>query len=88
MSDLQQLRKQIDEVDSKILELIAQRLVIVQKVGEYKRTNGNSIVDPEREQEKINTLAREAEQYGIPRDIIEKVWRTFFDVAYTIEEEK
>ena len=47
--ELNALRDQIDAVDKKILDLLAQRLSLVEQVGEVKSTHGLPIYAPDRE---------------------------------------
>lgn len=47
--DLAQLRGQIDEVDSRLVELFERRMAISLKIGEAKRAEGLPIEDHERE---------------------------------------
>ncbi|KKQ67367.1 MAG: T-protein [Candidatus Daviesbacteria bacterium GW2011_GWA2_38_24] len=86
--DLTKLRKEIDQVDARLLELISKRVSVVKKIGEYKKQVGKPIRDPQREQERIDTLAKQGQKLGLGRKSIEKIWRTFFEVSYTIEESK
>ena len=50
--DLQEIRKQIDQVDSQLAALIEQRMRLTADVAEYKMQNGKEIYDPVREKEK------------------------------------
>ncbi len=50
--DLQELRKEIDEIDSQIVELYEKRMVVSEKVAEYKIETGKKVFDKEREEQK------------------------------------
>lgn len=54
--DLQESRKKIDEVDSKLVELFEQRMQLSLGVAEYKKSVGKPIYDPAREEEKLAAL--------------------------------
>ena len=54
--DLQEIRKQIDQVDSQLAALIEQRMRLTADVAEYKRQNGKEIYDPVREKEKLASV--------------------------------
>jgi len=56
--DLNQLRDQIDNIDSKILSLINQRLEIGKKVGMIKKSTGSKVIDRSREQKVIEKLTK------------------------------
>lgn len=58
--DLDALRKAIDEVDGRLLELIAERVRLVLQVGEYKRERGIAVYDPERERQLLERLTSRA----------------------------
>jgi len=59
-TQLRELRDQIDAVDRNILELLAQRLRLVVRVGDYKRANGLPIYDAERERDLLARVANAA----------------------------
>ena len=48
---LDDIRQNIDEVDNKILSLYEERMSLVKKVYEYKKENGLSILNTNREKE-------------------------------------
>ena len=54
--DLQEIRKQIDQVDSQLAALIEQRMRLTADVAEYKMHNGKEIYDPVREKEKLASV--------------------------------
>ena len=51
--DLLELRKEIDKIDSDIVELYERRMEISKGVAEYKIANGKKAFDKAREEEKI-----------------------------------
>lgn len=51
--DLGELRRQIDEIDSGIVELYEQRMDVCRQVAEYKISTGKKVFDGHREAEKI-----------------------------------
>ena len=51
--DLLELRKQIDSIDSSIVELYEKRMEISKQVAEYKIETGKKVFDKEREEQKI-----------------------------------
>lgn len=46
---MDELRKQIDQIDEEMLNLLAKRAAVVQNVAEYKAKNGLPIFQPDRE---------------------------------------
>lgn len=54
--DLLQLREEIDEIDSQLVELYEKRMDVSRRVAEYKIENGKKVFDKEREIEKIKKV--------------------------------
>lgn len=59
-AELRDLRNAIDEIDRDIVELLARRLRLVMKVGEYKRANGLAVYDAERERDLLARVGNAA----------------------------
>ena len=60
MRDLQDIRKEIDSIDSRIVELYESRMKLTSEVAEYKIETGKKIFDKEREVSKLHTLEQKA----------------------------
>ena len=53
MENLDELRKEIDLIDTKLVECFERRMKVVTKVAEYKRQMGLNTYDPDREKKVI-----------------------------------
>lgn len=60
MRDLQEIRKEIDGIDSQIVELYESRMKLTSEVAEYKIETGKKIFDKEREESKLSALEQKA----------------------------
>ena len=60
MTDLQECRKEIDVIDKEILRLFEKRMKVCEDVAEYKIHTGKKVLDPKREQDKIEVLKESA----------------------------
>lgn len=60
MTDLLRIRKEIDEVDKKLLELFEYRMELSLQVAEYKKKHKLPVYDPVREEEKLSKLKSSA----------------------------
>lgn len=85
MDELKNLRKQIDEVDSHLVQLLGKRIAIMKAIGNVKKQLKTDIKDVMREKEKIAQLEKKAFVYGIPNEVIIKIWDIFFTFAQHIE---
>ncbi|MCP4373685.1 MAG: hypothetical protein GY797_37130 [Deltaproteobacteria bacterium] len=55
-SQINKLRKSIDEIDEKILDLINQRLLLGREIGNIKRKNKEQIINKAREEAILKRL--------------------------------
>jgi chorismate mutase/prephenate dehydratase len=62
---LEKLRKQIDDVDARITELIGERMRIAEEIGRGKRAKGRSIEDREREKRVLENVKRIVREQNI-----------------------
>ena len=62
--NLQEIRNEIDEIDSKLSELFAKRMECSKRVAEYKLENGMSIFNPEREIQILDKVEKNTGEYG------------------------
>lgn len=58
MVDLQELRKEIDAIDTKMVELYEKRMKISEEVAEYKINTGKPVFDKVREDEKLASVKK------------------------------
>lgn len=79
---LKKCRREIDQLDSGIVKLIARRFALVRKIGTLKKQSGLQIRNKQRESEIIDKLAAGS---GFRRAFIKQLYRTIFEEAYRIE---
>ena len=58
--DLNELRKEIDQIDAELVRLFVQRMEVSARIADYKKENGLPILAPAREQEKLMDVAQKA----------------------------
>lgn len=74
---LQDIRKKIDEIDSRLLKLLNDRVRLAEEVWAIKQKNGSSVFAPDREEALLRRLSRDNEGpltqqalHGIYREIL------------------
>ncbi len=75
-NQLDGFRKQIDEIDGQIVNLLAERMKVVKKVGIFKKQLNIPPLDSARWQEVIKTK----------KGFIKKIWKIIHEEALKIEE--
>lgn len=58
MLDLQEIRKEIDSIDSQLVDLFEKRMALTSNVAKYKIETGKKVLDPEREKQKLEAIAK------------------------------
>ncbi|MFW6050884.1 MAG: bifunctional chorismate mutase/prephenate dehydrogenase [Myxococcota bacterium] len=74
-SALELLRENLDAIDGKLLQLLAQRMGIVAEIAGYKREHAVRIRDLAREREVLSDRCAQADELGLPAGIIESIFR-------------
>jgi len=54
MMDLDEMRKEIDDIDSQLAKLINKRMKLSKDIGEFKKEKGLAVFDAKREEELKN----------------------------------
>ena len=78
---LEDLRRKIDEADAKIVQLIAERIRIVQEIGKEKQGKGKQIEDRERESKVLENVRRIAQEKGLNQEDIENIYKQIVTVS-------
>ncbi len=73
------VRKQLDTVDRRIVEALAERLRLVDDVAEAKGQEAASLRDREREEEILGRLAESARDVGIDESFLLRLYREIMD---------
>lgn len=60
MRSLEELRNELDRIDSQIIQLYEERMSVCEEVGEIKIEEGRKVFDRNREQQKLAQVTREA----------------------------
>jgi len=72
---LEDLRRQIDETDAKVVKLIGDRIRIAHKIGEEKRLQGKQIDDQVREQQVLENSKHVAQSENINQEAVESIYQ-------------
>jgi chorismate mutase-like protein len=85
MPSLDDLRAQIDSIDSAIVELLAQRLRVCTEVAEIKAGTGATVIQPARVRAVLATRRQWAIDKGVDADFAEQIFRTLLAETHRIE---
>ena len=87
MDALNDIRSDIDNIDSQLIRLLAQRQILVEKAGRLKPKGDNSAVRAtDRVAQVIANRRKEALELGLSPDVAESVWRSMIQAFIALEE--
>jgi chorismate mutase len=79
------LREAIDSIDRQLVELLAERLQLVMKVGEIKRAHHLAVYDAERERDLFERVSRAAPSPLTP-DMAQRIFECIIQESRSLEQ--
>jgi chorismate mutase len=67
---LDKLREQINHIDDELMDLLGQRMRIAERIGEYKRNNGVTILQSNRWNQILEKSFGKGDKLGLSREFI------------------
>jgi chorismate mutase/prephenate dehydrogenase len=83
---LEELRERLNELDRRLIELIAERQSVVEQVGAFKHSEGQAIRDYAREKRVLDSARGTADALGVAPDVAEQVMRLLIKTSLTRQE--
>lgn len=75
---LEKLRQQINHLDDELIQILAQRMRVAEKIGQYKKDNNITILQTTRWNEIIEKAFAKADRLGLSKEFITK----YFDAVH------
>ncbi|MBQ9733514.1 MAG: chorismate mutase, partial [Clostridia bacterium] len=82
--DIQELRQQIDSIDTELVELFRRRMDVSRDIAECKKKEGRKVYDPVREREKLAEIAEKSGEDM--REYSTILWSLLMDLSKTYQE--
>lgn len=86
-NSLEEVREQINRIDSELVALLAERSDYVLQVMKFKRGVGEANV-PNRNEEILERVSRLAEQHGMPPDVAQRVYRAMIEAFVALQQQE
>ena len=77
--NLGQLRKQIDECDDTLIEVLAKRMRIAREIGVYKKEHNITVLQTDRYSEILEKRGRQGEQCGMDCEFMKKIFEAIHE---------
>jgi len=82
--DIQELRKQINEIDEKLVQAFDERMRVALEIAKYKKENGMPVFDPARERDVVNKqTAAVGEDMAM---YVKLLYNTIFDISRSYQQ--
>ena len=82
------IRAEIDRLDDDLVRLFAERAGYIDRAAEIKAGVDLPARINDRVEEVVQNVRRHAETYGLPLDLVEKLWRRLIDWSIAREESR
>mgnify|MGYP001345552208 CR=1 FL=1 len=87
IAELKKVRKNIDDIDNKIIKLIADRFKEIHKVTKLKDSH-DQIIDHERITHILKAVQAKAKKNKIDHEVVVRIWQIFIQEAIKLEYSK
>jgi len=84
---MEELRHQIDKLDTKIVELLATRSQFIDRATDLKSINGMPARIPDRIESVVSNARESAQELDLDSDLVEKIWRILIEWSIQREAE-
>lgn len=85
---LEELRKKLDSIDTRLLESVAERQAVIREIAQTKQATGFPLRDYKREREVFQIARRNAERVGISPEVAESLMRQLIRYSLTTQEQR
>lgn len=85
MSKLKRYRKQIDEIDDKLISLFSERKNVVKKIGEIKKINKLPVLDKKRWREVLISRVEMGAKLNLNRKFVKEIFGVIHKESLNIE---
>src|SRR5690349_542020 len=75
---LEKLRQQINHLDDELMQILGQRMLVAEKIGQYRKDNSITILQTNRWNEILERAFRKGEKIGLSKEFITK----YFDAVH------
>ena len=82
------IRAEIDQLDQELVRLFAERARYIDRAAEIKAGADLPARITPRVEQVVQNVRRHADTYGLPPDLVEKLWRRLIDWSIAREESR
>ena len=87
LKNLAVLREKIDKLDSDIIQVLGERMKVVEEIGNCKKKSNVTVFQPSRWEEILNSRVDDAAKYNLSPEFITKIYQYIHEEAVRHQEE-
>ena len=76
---INQLREQIDQIDDRLMEVLAERMKLCREIGHFKKENNMTVVQPQRYNEMLDKRSTQGALGGMDDDFVRRVFKAIHE---------
>lgn len=80
-TELEMMRRDIDEIDARLITLIAERFQCTERVGRYKTQASLPAVDSAREAQQMARITELSIASGVNPELVQRIFRLIIDAV-------
>tara|TARA_Y100000310_G_C20366270_1_gene661338 strand:- start:91 stop:369 length:279 start_codon:yes stop_codon:yes gene_type:complete len=84
--DLEEIRKQIDQLDSELLHVLSKRMALSPHIAEYKKQHNLPTCSPEREKQVLENKRKLAQELNLNPDFTEDIFKKIIEECKRLQE--
>lgn len=85
--NIEDLRRRIDAIDKELLRILANRMIVSKKIGEYKKQNNIAVLQPARWNEIIEKAMEQATPMGLSEEFVSIMLKAIHQESINHQEE-
>jgi len=86
MKKINTAREKLDQLDSQLLDIIAERISIVRNIGELKAKKGMPVLDVHRERALLTRILEKADERDLSQHFISQIFRQMIRYGRSTQE--
>lgn len=83
--ELQKLRTEIDIIDRNIITSLAERMELVEEIGQYKKAHNMEALDEDRRDALLKTWVETGRALSLPEDLLREIFEAIHRHSLAIE---
>lgn len=82
---IDELRTRIDQLDDELLDILAERMKVSEKIGQYKKQNNITILQTGRWEKILEKVFRKGEEHGLDNEFVEKIFTAIHQASIDVQ---